>query len=120
MDFNTEEPSTNGIEVDKVELTAEDAKDPWKIKDKKFFTSVEEAEEQILKSTAQYVMKQKKLDPENNTESNVQGYPNLETLNIPEAEEDNATTLAKITIFYCYFKTFLFLSHLFLCYFIWN
>ena len=92
LDFNTEEPSTNGIEVDMVEITAEDAKDPWKIKDKKFFTSAEEAEEEILKSTAQYVMKQKKLDPENNTESNGQGYPNLETLNIPEAEENNATS----------------------------
>ena len=60
LDFNTKEPSTNGIEVDMVELTAEDAKDPWKIKDKNFFTSAEEAEEEILKSTAQYVMKKKK------------------------------------------------------------
>ena len=30
------------------------------------------------------------------------------------------TFLAKITIFYCYFKTILLLSHLFLCYFMWK
>ena len=29
-------------------------------------------------------------------------------------------SLAKITIFYCYFKTILLLSDLFLCYFVWK
>ncbi len=29
-------------------------------------------------------------------------------------------TLAKITLFYCYFETILLLSHLFLCYFVWK
>ena len=72
--FNTEEPSTNGIEVDVVEVTIKNAKGPWKIKEKKFFMSAEEAEEEILKNTA-HTMKQKKHVQEDDTESNGQDNP---------------------------------------------
>ena len=72
--FNTEEPSTNGIEVDVVEVTIKNAKSPWKIKEKKFFMSAEEAEEEILKNTA-HTMKQKKHVQEDDTESNGQDNP---------------------------------------------
>ena len=51
LPFHIDEPSTNGIEVDVVELTAENAKDPWRTIGGKFFTSAEEAEEEALKNT---------------------------------------------------------------------
>ena len=50
--FHIDEPSTNGIEVDVVELTAENAKDPWRTIGGKFFTSAAEAEEEVFKNTA--------------------------------------------------------------------
>lgn len=49
-------------------------KGPWKIMEKKFFMSAEEAEEEILKNTAHYV-KEKKKGQEDDTESSDQGYP---------------------------------------------
>ena len=52
LPFHIEEPSTNGIEVDVVELTAENAKDPWRTIGGRFFTSPEEAEEETFKNTA--------------------------------------------------------------------
>ena len=52
LPFHIEEPSTNGIEVDVVELTAENAKDPWITVGGRFFTSVEEAEKEAFKNAA--------------------------------------------------------------------
>ena len=52
LPFHIEEPSTNGIEVDVVELTAENAKDPWITVGGRFFTNAEEAEEEAFKNTA--------------------------------------------------------------------
>ena len=52
LPFHIEEPSTNGIEVDVAELTAENAKDPWRTIGGRFFTSAEEAEEETFKNTA--------------------------------------------------------------------
>ena len=53
LPFHIEEPSTNGIEVDVVELTAENAKDPWRTIGGRFFTTAEEAEEEAFKNTAE-------------------------------------------------------------------
>ena len=52
LPFHIEEPSTNGIEVDVVELTAENAKNPWRTIGGRFFTTAEEAEEETFKNTA--------------------------------------------------------------------
>ena len=49
LPFHIEEPSTNGIEVNVVELTAENAKDPWRTIGGRFFTTAEEA----FKNTAE-------------------------------------------------------------------
>ena len=56
LPFHTAEPSTNGIEVDVVKLTAENAKDPWVTIAGRFFTNEEEAEEETCKSAAKQVL----------------------------------------------------------------
>ena len=66
LPFHIEEPSTNGIEVDVVELTAKNAKDPWITIGGKFFTSAEEAEEEAFKNTAKLLSEAKQ---ENNIET---------------------------------------------------
>ena len=52
LPFHIEEPSTNGIEVDVVELTGENAKDPWRTIGGRFFTSAEEAKKEAFKNAA--------------------------------------------------------------------
>ena len=75
LPFHIEEPSTNGIEVDVVELTAKNAKDPWITIGGKFFTSAEEAEEEALKNTVKLLSGAKQ---ENNIKPDSQGDPFLE------------------------------------------
>ena len=58
LPFHISEPSTNGIEVDVVELTAENAKDPWVTTAGRFFTSAEEAEEETCKNAAKQVFRE--------------------------------------------------------------
>ena len=50
---------------------------------------------------------------------NITDAPTFTSRNIDLYIRDGIS-LAKITIFYCYFKTILLLSHLFLSYFIWK
>ena len=57
QDFDHQEPSTKGIDVDMVELTDENAQDPWG-KDKKkskFFTSADELTAELVTQTAELV-----------------------------------------------------------------
>ena len=75
LPFHIEEPSTNGIEVDVVELTAENAKDPWRTIGGRFFTSPEEAEEEAFKNTAKLLSDAKQ---ENDIETISQDYLDLE------------------------------------------
>ena len=56
LPFDIEEPSTNGIEVDVVKLTAENAKDPWVTIAGRFFTNEQEAEDEALKNAAKQVL----------------------------------------------------------------
>ena len=67
LPFHNEEPSTNGIEVEVVELTAENAKDPWVTIAGRFFTNEKEAEDEALKNAAKQVLHE---DQKGNTESN--------------------------------------------------
>ena len=62
LPFHIEEPSTNGIEVDVVELTAENAMDPWVTIAGRFFTNEEEAEEETCKSAAKQVLHEEQKD----------------------------------------------------------
>ena len=57
--FDHQERSTKGIDVHMVELTDENAQDPWGMdkKEAKFFTSADKAEDEVLKGTAKLVMK---------------------------------------------------------------
>ena len=68
LPFHTAEPSTNGIEVDVVELTAENAKDPWVTIAGRFFTNEQEAEDEALKNAAKQVLHG---DQKDNTESDI-------------------------------------------------
>ena len=72
MPFDIAEPSTNGIEVDVVELTPENAKDPWVTIAGRFFTSVEEAEEETCKNAAKQVLHE---DQKDNVQSNSENDP---------------------------------------------
>ena len=67
LPFHIAEPSTNGIKVDIVELTAENAKDPWVAMAGRFFTSAEEAEEETCKNAAKHVLDKNQKD---NVQSN--------------------------------------------------
>ena len=67
LPFHIAEPSTNGIEVDVVKLTAENAKDPWVTMAGRFFTSAEEAEEETCKNAAKQVLHE---DQKDNVQSN--------------------------------------------------
>ena len=64
--FDIEEASTNGIQVDVVELTAENAQDEWKSKGKNFFTSSTEAEEKVLENAAQLIFQKKQNQDQEN------------------------------------------------------
>ena len=67
LPFHIAEPSTNGIEVDVIELTAENAKDPWVTIAGRFFTNAEEAEEETCKNAAKHVLDKNQKD---NVQSN--------------------------------------------------
>ena len=60
QDFDDQEPSTKGIDVDMVKLTDENAQDPWgkNRKKSKFFTSADEMESKLFKKTAELVEEQ--------------------------------------------------------------
>ena len=72
LPFHIAEPSTNGIEVNVVELTAENAKDPWVTIAGRFFTSAEEAEEETCKNAAKQVLHEEQKD---NVQSNSEDEP---------------------------------------------
>ncbi|CAB4010604.1 Hypothetical predicted protein [Paramuricea clavata] len=56
LPINNYEPSTTGIDVDVVELTEQNAEDPWKKREvQKFMTSESEAKTVIYKKTAEYI-----------------------------------------------------------------
>ena len=99
LPFDIQEPSTTGIEVDVVELTDENAEEPWKEKDvKQLFMSADEAEEHVLKHTAQLVkqMEQNSEKKEQSTKSNgdrvghsiAQDKPNFETKPVSVLADD--------------------------------
>ena len=58
QDFDPEELSTDGIKVDVVELTDENAKDPWKGKETEFLKSASEVDEHILECAAKMTEKE--------------------------------------------------------------
>ena len=93
MSFDTEEPSTNGIEVDVVELTAENAKDAWESKGKTFCASSKEADEKVLENAAELIS-QEKLDPEDTAVSSDQGHSDFEAAGILDL---NVMTSAPLT-----------------------
>ena len=68
LPFDIEEQSTNGIDVDVVELTAENAKDPWVTIAGRFFTNEQEAENEALKNAAKQALHE---DQKDNIESNI-------------------------------------------------
>ena len=56
LPFNNYEPSTTGIDVDVIELTEQNAEDPWKKREvQKFMTSESEAKAALYKKAAEYV-----------------------------------------------------------------
>ena len=55
MPFDSKEPSTDGIEVDVVELTAKNAKDAWESKGKTFCISPKEADEKVLENAVELI-----------------------------------------------------------------
>ena len=57
-DFDPEELSTDGIKVDVVELTDENAKDSWKGKETEFLKSASEVDEHILECAAKMTEKE--------------------------------------------------------------
>ena len=68
LPFDIEEQSTNGIDVDVVELTAENAKDPWVTIAGRFFTNEQEAEDEALKNAAKQALQEYQKD---NIESSI-------------------------------------------------
>ena len=56
LPFNKYQPSTTGIDVNVIELSEQNAEDPWKKKEvKKFMTSESEAKAVLYKKTAEYL-----------------------------------------------------------------
>ena len=57
LPFNKDQPSTTGIDVNVIELTEQNAEDPWEKKEvqKKFMTSESEAKTVLYKKTAEYL-----------------------------------------------------------------
>ena len=56
LPFNKHQPSTTGIDVNVIELTEQNAEDPWKKREvKKFMTSESEAKAVFYKKTAEYL-----------------------------------------------------------------
>ena len=54
LPFNKDEPSTTGIDVNVIELTKQNAEDPWKKKEEEFLTNEGEAKAVLYKKTAEY------------------------------------------------------------------
>jgi hypothetical protein len=55
LPFDKDQPSTTGIDVDVIELTEQNAEDPWKKREvKEFITSESEAKTVLFKKTAEY------------------------------------------------------------------
>jgi GTPase SAR1 family protein len=55
LPFNKDQPSTTGIDVNVIELTEQNAEDPWKKTEvKKFMTSESEAKTVLYQKTAEY------------------------------------------------------------------
>ena len=56
LPFNKAQPSTTGIDVNVIELSEQNAEDPWKKREvKKFMTSESEAKTALYKKTAEYL-----------------------------------------------------------------
>ena len=56
LPFNKDQPSTTGIDVNIIELSEQNAEDPWKKREvKKFMTSESEAKTVLYKKTAEYL-----------------------------------------------------------------
>jgi GTPase SAR1 family protein len=55
LPFNKDQPSTTGIDVNVIELSEQNAEDPWKKKVQKFMTSESEAKTVFIKKTAEYL-----------------------------------------------------------------
>ena len=56
LPFDKDQPSTTGIDVNVIELTEQNAEDPWKKREvKKFMTSESEAKTVLYKKTAEYL-----------------------------------------------------------------
>ena len=81
LPFHVAEPSTKGIEVDVVELTAENAKDPWVTIAGRFFTSAEEAEEETCKNAAKQVLHEDQKDA---VEPDGEDYPYIQDAEISQ------------------------------------
>jgi hypothetical protein len=65
LPFNKDQPSTTGIDVNVIELTQQNAEDPWKKKEvKKFMTSESEAKTVLYKKTAEYLDRGVKMNLE--------------------------------------------------------
>ncbi|CAB3998392.1 Hypothetical predicted protein, partial [Paramuricea clavata] len=65
LPFNKDQPSTNGINVNVIELSEQNAQDPWKKREvMKFMTSESEAKNVLYKKTAEYLDRevQRKLE----------------------------------------------------------
>jgi hypothetical protein len=56
LPFNKNQPSTTGIDVNVIELTEQNAEDPWKMTEvQEFMTNGDEADTVIFKKTAEYL-----------------------------------------------------------------
>ena len=98
LPFDSQEPSTNGIEVDVVELTDENAEEPWKKKKgvRQFFTSADEAEDHILKNTAQ-LLAQGQQNFQSEKEPPKQSQPDFETKH-DSVPEENDSSIGESTV----------------------
>ena len=86
--FDPEELSTDGIEVDVVELTDENAKDPWKGKETEFLKSANEVDEHILEYTAKLV-----TEKEQNQKSKSDAISSQSEETLPEEKLDKIDNL---------------------------
>ena len=74
LPFNKDQSSTTGIDVNVIELTEQNAEDPWKKREvKKFMTSESEAKTVLYKKTAEYLDRRVQMKLEDIV-SGVQGY----------------------------------------------
>ena len=88
QDFDPDELSTDGIEVDVVELTDENAKDPWKGRETEFLKSANEVDEHILEYTAKLV-----TEKEQNQKSKSDAISSQSEETLPEEKLDKIDNL---------------------------